>query len=79
MCYPNADFYSCVVKTQVAYPYQKYLFICTISDYLDSEKPTFDLSVAENQPSVVLGLFLIIPVVRNRPRIAEWKVFQKMI
>lgn len=45
MCYPNADIYSCVVKTQVAYPYQKYLFICTISDYLDSEKPTFDLYV----------------------------------
>lgn len=78
MCYPNADFYSCVVKTQVAYPCQKYLFICTISDYLDSEKPTFDLYV-EPKPSVVLGLFLIIPVVRNRPRIAEWKVFQKII
>lgn len=45
MCYPNADIYSCVVKTQVAYPYQKYLFICTIGDYLDSEKPTFDLYV----------------------------------
>lgn len=54
MCYPNADFYSCVVKTQVAYPCQKYLFICTISDYLDSEKPTFDLSVAEN-PSLRLS------------------------
>lgn len=57
MCYPNADIYSCVVKTQVAYPCQKYLFICTISDYLDSEKPTFDLSVE----TLAFGCPRIIP------------------